>query len=86
MDDCIGGYASECKHGVTSYFWMHTMSDIINAVSSAGLHIEHLNEFTENFYDSGEMEQVEDKGLYRYHYNVDKYPMSFSLKATVYNK
>jgi Methylase involved in ubiquinone/menaquinone biosynthesis len=86
VDDSIGGYASEVKHGVKAYFWMHTISDIINALTSAGLHIEFFNEFTENFFDSGDMEQVADKGLYRYQYNTNKYPMSFSLKATVYNK
>ena len=86
VDDSIGGYASELKHGVRAYFWMHTISDIINALTSAGLHIEYLNEFTENFFDSGDMEKVGDKGLYRYEYNTNKYPMSFSLKATVYSK
>ncbi|WP_207261486.1 class I SAM-dependent methyltransferase [Desulfovibrio sp. Huiquan2017] len=86
MEDSIGGYASECKHGVKAYFWMHTISDIINALSLAGLHIEFLNEFTENFYDSGEMDRDGDSGLYNYQYNANKYPMSFSLKATIYNK
>lgn len=41
-DDSIGGYASEVKHGVKSYFWMHTISDIINSLIKAGMHIEFL--------------------------------------------
>lgn len=85
IDDSIGGYASESKDGVTTYFWMYSISDIINSLTSAGLHIELFNEFTEIFYDLGGMERLEN-GLYRYKYNTNKYPMSFSLKATVYNK
>jgi predicted MPP superfamily phosphohydrolase len=83
-NDTIGGYASEVKHGVRAYFWMHTVSDIINSLSGEGLHIEFFNEFPENFFNSGNMPLSEKEGLYQYSYNADKYPMSFSLKATVY--
>lgn len=83
VDDSIGGYASETKHGVKSYFWMHTVSDIINALTNAGLHIEYFNEYKENFFNSGDMPAIKESGLYNYDYNTDKYPMSFSLKATV---
>lgn len=79
----IGGYASEVKQGVRSYFWMHTVSDIINSLSGAGLHVEFFNEFPENFYDAGGMQLTGKTGLYRFGCNADKFPMSFSLKATV---
>ena len=82
-DDYIGGYASERKYGVTNYFWMHTVSDIINALASAGLHIEFFNEFPDNFFDSGDMVADPENELFYYEYNRDKYPMSFSLKATI---
>lgn len=85
VGDSIGGYASEEKHGV-NYFWMHTVSDIINALISAGLHIEFFNEFKENYFNSGNMKVDLENGLYYYDYNTDKYPMSFSLKATIYCK
>lgn len=49
------------------------------------MHIEFFNEFTDNYYDSGNMQPSEKNGLYRYIYNTDKYPMSFSLKASVYH-
>lgn len=81
--DSIGGYASAERHGVKAYCWMHTLSDIINALTEAGLQIEFLNEFTEMCYDCGGMEPSDKAGLYRFAYNTDKYPMSFSLKATV---
>ncbi|MCL2702365.1 MAG: class I SAM-dependent methyltransferase [Defluviitaleaceae bacterium] len=83
VDDSIGGYASESKGGVKAYFWMYTVSDIINALSSAGLHIEYFNEFTENFFDAEGMRDADGNGLYNYDYNNKKFPMSFSLKATV---
>lgn len=82
--DTIGGYASEVKEGAKNYFWLHTVSDIINALTKAGLHIEFFNEFSENFYNTGDMRTIEGKGLYEYAHNKDKYPMSFSLKASVY--
>jgi SAM-dependent methyltransferase len=83
IDDSIGGYAGEAKHGVQSYFWMHTISDIINALTSAGLHIEYFNEFRENYFDAGGMQDV-GNGLFNYDFNDNKFPMSFSLKASVY--
>ena len=83
VDGSIGGYASEAKQGVEAYFWMHTVSDIINSLSSAGLHIEYFNEFRENFFDAGGSKNVGD-GLYNYDFNKDLFPMSFSLKTSVY--
>lgn len=86
FDDTIGGYASEPKHDVETYFWMYTVSDLVNSLASAGLHIEFLNEFKENFYDAGGMNKLDDSGLYNYGFNNDKFPMSISIKATVYNR
>ena len=83
VDDSIGGYATETKYGVQAYSWMYTVSDIINALASAGLHIEYFNEFRENFFDSGKTRYI-GYGLFNYDFNHDKFPMSFSLKATVY--
>jgi len=83
VDDSIGGYASESKSGVKAYFWMHTISDIINSLTSAGLHIDCFNEFQENFFDAGGCKNVGD-GLFNYDFNKGLFPMSFSLKASVY--
>jgi SAM-dependent methyltransferase len=85
IDDSIGGYASDVKYGVKAYFWMYTVSDIINSLASAGLHIEYFNEFKENFYDAGGMKDVEGF-LCNYDFNKDLFPMSFSLKASVHGK
>jgi SAM-dependent methyltransferase len=83
IEDSIGGYASEVKHGVKAYFWMHPIAELINALAQEGLHIEFFNEFPENFFNSGNMEPSEKTGLFQYQNNADKYPMSFSLKASV---
>ena len=85
MDEWIGGYASESKSGVEAYFWMHKISDIINALTASGLHIEYFNEFQENFFDAGGCKSIGD-GLYNYDFNKGLFPMSFSLKASVYRK
>ncbi|WP_167955174.1 class I SAM-dependent methyltransferase [Anaerosporobacter faecicola] len=81
----IGGYASEVKEGAKNYFWMHTVSDIINALTRAGLHVEFFNEYPENYYNIGDMDEIKGTGLYEYVQNKDKYPISFSLKASIYH-
>lgn len=81
IDGWIGGYASEPKDGVEAYDWPHTVGDIINSLTSAGLRIEYFHEFRENFFDAGGMRDI-GNGLWNYDFNVDRFPMSFSLKAT----
>jgi len=83
VDYTIGGYASETKSGVETHFWVHTVSDIINSLISAGLCIEFFNEFRENFFELQGCGSVGD-GLYNYGFNEGLFPMSFSLKAKVY--
>ena len=80
VDESIGGYASESKGGVKTYFWQYKISDVINSLVMAGLKIEFFNEFVENFFDPGGCERVGD-GLYNYPFNGNLFPMSFSLRA-----
>jgi len=82
VDDSIGSYASETKTH-TNYFWMYTVSKLINSLTEAGLHIEFFNEYTDYICDMGNMKSNDNK-LYSYEFNKDKYPMSFSLKASIY--
>ena len=82
IDNSIGGYAGEAKKGVEAYFWMYTVSDIINSLTSAGLYIEYFNEFRENFFDFGGCKNL-GNGLFNYDFNNNLFPMSFSLKAAV---
>ncbi|MCL2171464.1 MAG: class I SAM-dependent methyltransferase [Defluviitaleaceae bacterium] len=82
IDNTIGGYASEVKHGVEAYFWMYKISDVLNSLISAGLYIKFFHEFQENFFDMGGSKRV-DGNLYNFAYNDGLFPMSFSLKASV---
>ena len=82
IDDTIGGYASEVKDNVETFFWMYKISDVLNALISAGLRIEFFHEFEENFYDMGGGKRV-DGNLYTLDFNKGLFPMSFSLKARV---
>ncbi len=83
VDDGIGGYASDRKTGVKAYFWMHTFSEIINSLARENFRIDFLNEYTENFFDSGGLQKSKNDGLYELAYNKDLLAMSFSLKATL---
>jgi len=83
IDNTIGGYASEAKSGVETFFWMYKISDVLNSLISAGLHIEFFHEFQENFYDLGGSKRI-DGNLYNFDYNKGLFPMSFSLRASVY--
>jgi len=85
VDNSIGGYASEVKEGVETFFWMYKVSDVLNSLISAGLHVEFFHEFQENFYDLGGGKRV-DGNLYNFDYNKGLFPMSFSLKASVYKR
>lgn len=83
-EDSIGGYASAPVYGVKSYFWMHTISEIINSLTRAGMHIAFFNEYPWLYYDFGGMTPSAEVGSFALPFNKDKFPMTFSLKATVY--
>lgn len=80
VDDSIGGYASEPKHGVKAYFWMYTVADVINALLEAGLALDYFHEFEESYFDAGGMQPVVGQ-LHNYDYNQGLFPMSFSVRA-----
>ena len=84
IDNTIGGYASDTKDGVETYFWMFTVSDILNSLISAGLCIEFFHEFQENYFDFDGGKRV-DGNLYNFEFNKGLFPMSFSLKASPSN-
>ena len=86
VSDSLGGYPSEKGKKIKAFSWMHTVSDIINSLALSGMHIEYFHEFTENFFDSGNgvMKPDLQTGLYHYDFNKDRFPMTFSLKASVY--
>jgi SAM-dependent methyltransferase len=62
------------------YCWNHGLSEVINALTEAGLHINYLNEYDESPYDVlPDLEQT-DSGMY---VTKDRlYPLIFEIKAT----
>jgi len=83
QDEWIGGYAAQPKKAV-NYFWMYTISEIINALSQAGLHIEWLHEFDWLYYKLSEEKQRKNEiGKWIYPAYQGGLPFTFSLKATI---
>jgi SAM-dependent methyltransferase len=83
QDEWIGGYASELKQS-TNYGWMYTISDIINALSNAGLHVEWFHEFDWLFFKVNEKLKTRDEnGHWIFPEYRGKLPFTFSLKATI---
>jgi hypothetical protein len=67
----------------TTYEWNHELSDILNALISAGLNIEFLHEFPFcNWKCFPNMEQGEDGWWRMEGQEESKIPLMFSLKAT----
>jgi len=77
-----GSYAdpsADFKH--VSYEWLHSLGDVVNALTEAGLRIEFLHEFP--FSTSGDCPFLKKRkdGLW-YHKNKNiKIPLMFSIKA-----
>ena len=79
-DDKIGGYASEAKEA-KSYFWMYTMSSLVNSLAQAGLFIDFLNEHDRCAPGMGGT-TADEEGLLYYPTLEGAMPITFSLKAT----
>ncbi|MBI2171844.1 MAG: class I SAM-dependent methyltransferase [Chloroflexi bacterium] len=78
-----GDYADRTARVVNpSYNWVHSLSDIVNAVINAGLRVEFLHEFPYTVFQQFPfMEQGAD-GFWRLKGYENSIPLLFSLKAT----
>ncbi|MBU2939310.1 class I SAM-dependent methyltransferase [Lacinutrix sp. C3R15] len=76
-----GTYANQDSTIVSKeYGWNHGLSEVINALTEAGLHIEYLNEYDASPYDVLPNLEETTSGMY---VSRDKlYPLIFTLKAT----
>jgi len=76
-----GTYAdSESKMISKEYGWNHGLSEVINALTAAGLHIDYLNEYDESPYNVLPNLIESESGLF---VSKDKlYPLIFEIKAT----
>jgi len=76
-----GTYADEgSKMMSKEYAWNHGLSEVINALTDAGLHIDYLKEHDESPYNVLPNLEQTASGMYT---SKDKlYPLIFELKAT----
>ena len=78
-----GSYATgrTCTHQVT-YEWSHSLADILNALTSAGLQIEFLHEFPRARYQMFPFLVQGEDGWWWLREEDGSIPLTFSLKAT----
>ena len=65
-----------------NYYWMYTMSEVINSLIQAGFQIDYVNEKDTLCYKLGDMEKIAT-AMYRFPSYQHKIPMSFSIKASI---
>ena len=77
-----GSYADpEADFSHVSYFWAHSLSDVINSLISAGLPIEFIHEFPYSAYKCLPFLEKDAEGLWRMKGRRDSVPLMFSIKA-----
>lgn len=81
VDTEIGGYASEPKEA-TVYYWAYKLSDLVNALSWAGLFIEHMAEHDRCAHGMGGTKE-DPSGLWYYPEFEGALPITFSIKAVI---
>jgi 2-polyprenyl-3-methyl-5-hydroxy-6-metoxy-1,4-benzoquinol methylase len=76
-----GTYANQDSKTISKeYGWNHGLSEVVNALTEAGLHIDYLNEHNESPYDVLPNLIKTDSGLYKIKDQL--YPLIFEIKAT----
>lgn len=76
-----GTYADGSSKMISKeYGWNHGLSEVINALTEAGLQIEYLNEHDESPYDVFPELITTESGLYKMKQQL--FPMVFEIKAT----
>ena len=83
LPDGTGSYADlDAEVTATTYEWFHSLGEVVTALSSRGLVIQHLHEHRHSVYRMlPHMQQGED-GLWRLPDRADSVPLMFSIKAT----
>ncbi len=76
-------YADETtQHTVAEHTWQHSMSDIVNALVTAGLRIDFLHEFSHCVWKIVAFAERGEDGTWRLPARFPPLPLMFSLKAT----
>ena len=78
----IGTYADRSAEVSSHYYhWTHSLSDIVNALISAGLRLEFLHEFPKTIWRQLPFLEEDNDGWWRPREGGDLIPLLFSLKA-----
>jgi len=64
-----------------SYFWTHSLGDVINSLISAGLVIQFVHEFPYSVYKCFTFMEEDEDGLWRLKGRSRSIPLMFSIKA-----
>ncbi|SFN91570.1 Methyltransferase domain-containing protein [Bizionia echini] len=81
FEEYEGTYANQDSKIISKeYGWNHGLSEVINALTQAGLHIEHLNEYHESPYNVLPNLVETKNGMFKIAANL--YPLIFTIKAT----
>ena len=81
--ESAGSYAdrgAHVQHNI-SYEWMHSLSDIVNALLATGLHIEYLHEFPYCVYARFPFLEEGADGWWRLPGGANLIPLTLSIKA-----
>jgi SAM-dependent methyltransferase len=65
----------------TQYIWHHSLSEIINALTSAGLNVLFVHEFEKTFYKMFDDMECDLDGWWSLKFNKKSIPLMFSMKA-----
>jgi hypothetical protein len=80
--ECRGSYAdpnADFTH--VSYEWSHSLIDVLNAITDAGLRIEFIHEFPFSVYGDRPFLVRGHDGLWRHKNENVRFPLLFSIKA-----
>ncbi|WP_417197515.1 class I SAM-dependent methyltransferase [Bizionia sp.] len=81
FEEYEGTYANQDSKIISKeYGWNHGLSEVINALTEAGLHIEYLNEYHESPYNVLPDLVETETGMFKKTDNL--YPLIFTIKAT----
>jgi ubiquinone/menaquinone biosynthesis C-methylase UbiE len=81
-EEVQGSYANRNHEDIAiEYGWNHSLSEIVNALITAGLQIEFLNEFPYSSYNVFKDMEQGKPGQWRFKQHGNKLPMMYSIKA-----
>ncbi len=79
--DTHGSYATDADYSFVEYGWIHSLGEIINALTAQGLHIEFLHEWPHNFFQMFPSMVRDEHSRWWLPNRPESIPMSFSLRA-----